>query len=165
MNVIVNRPVIYLMWNKVCDKASEIYNFDPRKEGWKLDFNNRKSSYGLCHYGKKTVFISEFLTKTQTYDEVMNTVIHEVAHVLAPGQKHNRVWRSIFIAMGGNGQTRTTANAATKESVIETARWIVVNTLDNTVVAHYHRKPKDNFSQRWLRGRPETKGKLVLKRA
>lgn len=69
--------------------------------GWKFEFNNRKRAAGLCHYGKKTIYISSFLLE-QNLDksaEFENTIRHELAHAIdcALGYRsnHGPLWKSI----------------------------------------------------------------------
>jgi predicted SprT family Zn-dependent metalloprotease len=38
--------------------------------------------------------------------EITNTILHEIAHALTPGHKHDYVWRQKFIEIGGDGTMR-----------------------------------------------------------
>jgi len=72
-----------------------------KKLGWTFEFNNRKSSAGLCNYTKKTIYLSKYLVNQNLEKslEFENTLRHELAHALdgAMGQRnhHNRVWQLI----------------------------------------------------------------------
>ena len=36
--------------------------------------------------------------------EFRETVLHEIAHVLTPGERHSYVWRRVLLEIGGNGR-------------------------------------------------------------
>lgn len=40
-----------------------------------------------------------------TEDEIMETLLHEIAHALTPGHGHDRVWKAKCIEIGGKGLT------------------------------------------------------------
>lgn len=33
--------------------------------------------------------------------QLYQTILHEIAHVLTPGQKHNEIWEEVYTAIGG----------------------------------------------------------------
>lgn len=50
--------------------------------GWKVAFNGRVSSAGMCKFKTKTIFMSKkFITHTSD-KYVLNTILHEIAHAL-----------------------------------------------------------------------------------
>jgi predicted SprT family Zn-dependent metalloprotease len=73
-------------------------------DGWSFSFDNAKKRHGLCHYSKKTIFLSKISTSNRTNEEVKNTILHEIAHALTPGEHHNKVWKRKFIEIGGTGE-------------------------------------------------------------
>ncbi len=45
---------------------------------------------------------------------VRNTILHEIAHALTPGEGHTNKWRTTFLLIGGNGQRQANKNTITK---------------------------------------------------
>lgn len=77
----------------------------PALVGWKVEMNYRaKGRLGQCHYQRKALIFSALLIPHLSRAEFQNTVLHEVAHALTPGHKHDAVWRRKFISLGGNGK-------------------------------------------------------------
>ena len=73
---------------------------------WKFNWNNRKKSLGVCSYNKETIFLSKpvfSLSENSTFEKVRNTVLHEIAHALTPGNHHGKTWKRTLIQMGGDG--------------------------------------------------------------
>lgn len=56
-----------------------------------FEFDNSKSSIGTCKYreGGDIISISKCYMPQLNESEVRNVIIHEIAHVLNPRQKHN----------------------------------------------------------------------------
>ena len=72
--------------------------------GWSFIFNNRKRSFGLCSYNKKTIELSSYLVVGMTDKAVFETIIHEIAHALTPGHAHDYIWERKCIELGGDGK-------------------------------------------------------------
>lgn len=158
----VTRQTVSRIYNETIAKSVELGFANIKDLGWNLTFNNRKRALGICSYTKKEVQISLQFMTTCDEDRIRNTVAHEIAHALV-GHKagHNRVWRSTHRALGGDGQRCTDVGEENRPK----HSWELVNTLNNEVVATYHRKPSRNPATLQLRGQPETFGKLKLQRA
>jgi len=75
---------------------------------WSIKKNHTKTSLGICDHGKKTIFISTYFMRGPScnYSRVKDTIIHEIAHALTPGQNHNMIWKKQCIALGGSGKIR-----------------------------------------------------------
>jgi len=71
--------------------------------GWKFRFDTALRRFGCCKYRSKTITLSEPLTELNTELEVKDTILHEIAHALTPGHKHNSVWRRKAMEIGCNG--------------------------------------------------------------
>ena len=75
-------------------------------EGWKFVLNSTRSSLGMCYYYKKTIAVSRYNVIYNSEDVVRNTILHEIAHVLAGKQKeygHGKIWRDIAKSIGCDG--------------------------------------------------------------
>ena len=64
---------------------------------WSFKFDNAKRRAGLCSWDKKTISLSLHFVLMNKKDEVELTLLHEMAHALAPHREHHgRVWRLTF---------------------------------------------------------------------
>lgn len=72
---------------------------------WKFSYSKRfKNILGLCNYTKKEIILNETFTKSASYDEVLDIIIHEISHALVGYKhKHNDVWKKKFLELGGTG--------------------------------------------------------------
>lgn len=75
------------MFHEVVDQATDLTGYDIRGEGWSLSMNNRKTSLGLCDYGKKSIQISRHFKDSPN---ILNTMRHEVAHAYTQGDAHGK---------------------------------------------------------------------------
>jgi predicted SprT family Zn-dependent metalloprotease len=72
---------------------------------WSFVFDRSKVRFGKCDYRRRQISLSRHLVELNTEDEVRDTILHEIAHVLAPrGAGHGPVWRALAISIGCNGQ-------------------------------------------------------------
>jgi SprT protein len=71
---------------------------------WAFGFDRSKVRFGKCDYGKKRISLSRHLVEANGVAAVRETVLHEIAHALAPrGAGHGPVWRSLALSIGCNG--------------------------------------------------------------
>jgi predicted SprT family Zn-dependent metalloprotease len=72
---------------------------------WSFRFDDSKVRFGRCNYGKKEISLSRYLVELNHEDEVRDTILHEIAHALAPrGAGHGPKWRSVALSIGCNGR-------------------------------------------------------------
>lgn len=73
-------------------------------EGWHLRIGSACRKFGSCNYSRRRITISGTLAAINSDAEVMDTILHEVAHALcSPGVGHGLLWRHEFLRIGGNG--------------------------------------------------------------
>ena len=71
---------------------------------WSFAFDRSKVRFGKCDYGKKRISLSRHLVEANSIEAVRETILHEIAHALAPrGAGHGSVWRSLALTIGCNG--------------------------------------------------------------
>ncbi len=77
-----------------------------KKEGWNFQTGNRKSALGVCKHHKKQIVLSDWFIwhEQSTKEEIVDTLLHEIAHALCPGDKHGKKWRETALAIGCNGK-------------------------------------------------------------
>jgi predicted SprT family Zn-dependent metalloprotease len=62
--------------------------------GWRFRFDHARRRFGSCRYREKAVTLSRPLTLLNAEPEVRDTLLHEIAHALCPGDGHGRKWQA-----------------------------------------------------------------------
>lgn len=80
---------------------------------WDFDFDRSKRRRGVCHYSTKTITVSNILTPQMSDDEVLDLLLHEIAHALVGPkvQAHGWEWYRKCVSIGGSGERLATDNA------------------------------------------------------
>lgn len=120
------------------ESLKERYSLD----GWTLIINTRMTSFlGRCKTTLKEIHVAKWVLDDVGLEQAINTLRHEVAHALTPGDHHGRLWKRMCRELGAN-PSRT----ADLTRPNETYRWIA--TCSRCDVGWlYQRKP------RWTVGR------------
>ncbi len=70
-------------------------------KGWSFEWDNAKNRFGQCRYGSKVISMSRVLTELNPEAEVLDTILHEIAHALAgPSHDHDWMWRMLAKQVG-----------------------------------------------------------------
>ena len=95
---------------KLAQECFERYNI----EGWSVNFAIKDGRAGECNYATQHIGFSTHYIEKASIEQVRNTVLHEIAHVLTGRlpKPHSSRWKTVFKAIGGNGQAYTTPPAA-----------------------------------------------------
>lgn len=73
------------------------------EQGWTIEFMNGKRLLGQCRYRNKTIRLSRWLCRLGNDSEVIDTILHEVAHaIVGPGHKHDFVWKQKAMQLGAH---------------------------------------------------------------
>lgn len=73
---------------------------------WTLEFNDLTNYLcsGRTNYTRNYIELDNHLVEYAPKEVVINTLIHELAHVIEGiTAKHNAKWKRTFITLGGNG--------------------------------------------------------------
>ena len=71
---------------------------------WKFGFDLAKRRAGLCNYGAKTITLSVTYCLKADEDDIIDTILHEIAHALAGFKaKHGPKWKKIAKSIGCTG--------------------------------------------------------------
>jgi predicted SprT family Zn-dependent metalloprotease len=72
--------------------------------GWSFAFDRSKVRFGKCDYRRKQISLSRHLVELNDEAEVRDTILHEIAHALAPrGEGHGPAWKALALSIGCNG--------------------------------------------------------------
>ncbi len=78
---------------KVKQLAEELIN--KHVPHYRFEFTNHKRTLGICRYRSKTIGLSKYHAMYGEDGEVLNTILHEIAHALAGARNgHNYVWKA-----------------------------------------------------------------------
>ena len=69
--------------------------------GWKFKFDHAKTRCGLCSYGHRTIYLSKYYVELNGWEEIEDTIRHEIAHVLTPADGgHGEAWKRMAVKCG-----------------------------------------------------------------
>ena len=68
--------------------------------GWAFRFDHARRRFGSCSTVRKRITLSRPLTLLNEEAEVRDTILHEIAHALAPGDGHGRAWKAACVRVG-----------------------------------------------------------------
>lgn len=67
---------------------------------WSFAFDHARRRFGSCRPSQKLVTLSKWLTFLNGPDEVRETILHEIAHALTPGDGHGPRWKAACLRVG-----------------------------------------------------------------
>jgi predicted SprT family Zn-dependent metalloprotease len=70
--------------------------------GWTFRFDSARRRFGSCQAAGKAITLSRPLTLLNTIDQVRDTILHEIAHALTPGDGHGPRWRAMCAKIGAS---------------------------------------------------------------
>jgi predicted SprT family Zn-dependent metalloprotease len=99
---------------------------------WQVAFDGAKRRAGVCRYADRTIGLSAPLTTLHSYDDVRDTVLHEIAHALAgPEHGHDAYWRKVAMGIGCTGDRCVSTDSPRVE-----AAWLGVCPAGHTQERH-----------------------------
>ena len=101
----VNIPIDTISYNKelFAKNVTELFFEKHNIYDWIFKINRQKCSCGECDYRKKSISISKYYLKNAKIDDMVNTILHEIAHVLTPRHHHDKIWKSVALSIGATG--------------------------------------------------------------
>ena len=137
------------------------------EQGWSFVWDTRAvRRYGQCRYRSKEIGITKKLANINTIEETKDVVLHEIAHALVGrGHGHDFVWKRMCRKVGGNPERCYTPEDRGGTVKTIKGKYKLVNKDTGEVYRYYHRRPRLDWSERWIRGKKtETFGKLTVTR-
>lgn len=71
--------------------------------GWTFRLNTNKRRLGICKWEERRIELSVHHVDKHCNVEIIDTMLHEIAHALTPKHMHDDVWRRKAIEIGCNG--------------------------------------------------------------
>lgn len=69
--------------------------------GWRFEFDEAKKRAGLCSGYRKTISLSRFFASLNSWEEILNMLLHEIAHALVGcGHGHDGAWKNVCRQIG-----------------------------------------------------------------
>lgn len=100
--------------------AEELFEIHGLDADWTFEFDGSKVRRGYCKWREKVISMSRHLIPSMDDADVLDTLLHEIAHALTPYEYHSPVWREKAISIGCSGERCATDNAVTEPNYIGT---------------------------------------------
>lgn len=134
---------------------------------WKFAFDKSVRRFGLCHYRKKMIFLSRRLTLDNSEEEVVSTLLHEVAHALSfrkygrAGCGHGALWKSVCLEINAKPER---CYDSSKVNNTAKHKYFLRHKETGEIHGKYFRRPKwaNCVHEIWLKKDKSAKGKLEL---
>jgi predicted SprT family Zn-dependent metalloprotease len=88
-------------------------------EGYTFKWMERRKRFnraGQCNWKKKTIELQPCYAEQFSDEDVLNTILHEIAHALRPRHGHNKFWRKTAVSIGCNGKRCYTRKATPSQT-------------------------------------------------
>ncbi len=71
---------------------------------WKCKLSKSKTSWGHCDFRRSTIYLSKYLLEFGCHEEILQTILHEIAHALTPSDRdHGAEWFATARNLGYSG--------------------------------------------------------------
>lgn len=133
---------------------------------WGFAWNDRIGALGCCHYKVKIIYLSKRWCRNLPDSEILDTILHEIAHALTPNDKsHGAEWKAACIRIGAKPESKLQDIGVYTSDVATPTHRLIDNT--GKVVKEYYRKPAAkmyrNIASYYVKSRKEeTIGRMQI---
>lgn len=116
------------VFSELCSNLMKKHKVD----NWNVSYHNAKNTLGKCIYSTQTLSFSNFFIANCADEQITNTVLHEIAHIIASklGCKgHGKVWKNVCRKIGCT--PRATSSVYCENSVSKMSN---VATINGTII-------------------------------
>jgi predicted SprT family Zn-dependent metalloprotease len=78
--------------------------FGSMRPSWRFAWSRSVSAFGTCDAARREIRLSRPLVERNPPWEVLDCILHEIAHALAPGAGHGPAWRATAWTLGCDGR-------------------------------------------------------------
>jgi hypothetical protein len=104
--------------------------------GWDFKFDHSITRLGFCQYRNLTISLSKHATSVNSEIQVLNTLLHEIAHALCGyGEGHGPMWKAKALEIGCDGNRLG-------HIAVKAPHKYQMSCLDCSYTWKYYRKPK-----------------------
>src|ERR1700733_2821262 len=75
-------------------------------DDWEFRINRRRRALGMCFVESKRIELSQVYIRNNDSEHVRDTILHEIAHALAPGHGHDQIWLDTVMIIGGRAKVK-----------------------------------------------------------
>lgn len=119
-----------------------LVNWDKPWTVWTFNLDRAKTRAGLCDYRRRSIYLSKHYIRLNSHEDIRNTILHEIAHALAPTDGgHGILWRSMAARIGARPQ-----RCAASHTVMPDGR--IMGTCECGQKHSMHRMPKRRYTCR-----------------
>lgn len=68
--------------------------------GWRFRYDLARRRFGCCIPSEKIIALSRPLVLLNSVEQVRDTILHEIAHALTPGDHHGAKWKAMCRRIG-----------------------------------------------------------------
>jgi SNF2 family DNA or RNA helicase len=113
--------------NRIETIAKDLLSYHGLSERFEIVFTNlHPGTLGLCECKVKgegiitgRILIDKKHAENDPEDEVIETILHEIAHAITPGAGHKTIWKETAVSIGSNGETYAWCNGTVEPSPTE----------------------------------------------
>jgi len=135
-------------------------------EDWTLGWDNTKTIYGRCWFGKRKITLSNHFFSRVTEENNKDTLLHEAAHALAfihdNHVDHGYAWQKWCVRLGAVPRRCGITTPAERATLNTAYKYHLIDSRNGRVIKRYHRRPRFVVSAVSLKGDLSSKGKLKL---
>ncbi len=135
--------------------------------GWQGKLDHARRRFGVCRPSDKIITISRHLAELNSDEEVLDTILHEIAHALAFEQYqvncgHDHRWKALCLQIGAKPVRCYSSQTVRQPS----PRWLLCHIQTGEVFHQYFRRPTTDLKKLYIKGRKqETLGQLEIRPA
>lgn len=130
--------------------------------------NGSYSTYGLCEHSKKRIALNRDFCENGEIEQILDTILHEIAHALTPGAKHGYAWKRKCLEIGAMPERCYNGDYKVRNSNEFSAKYHLIDTRTNRVVKVYGKKPAEKviktIHKRFLTNDRSSLGHLAFKK-
>ncbi len=93
--------------NNKCEKYIKLLKFHLNSNGlfdWDIRISKAFKTLGSCNHTKKIISLSIHHVGNSAEADILNTILHEIAHALTPGDHHGKEWKKKALELGCDGK-------------------------------------------------------------